>query len=85
MRSLSLYPCYIAVSSDGRYLTAGQIRERYGVSAMWIYRYMARRGFPKPVLFGGPTSARHWLISDVERGERERADSCKRSQADTML
>ena len=72
MRSLSLRPRYIAVSCDSRYLTAGQIRERFGVSAMWIYRYMARHGFPKPVQFGGPTSARHWLLSDIEQWEHER-------------
>jgi hypothetical protein len=33
----------IRVSDDARYLTAGQIRERFGVSDMWIYRYIKQR------------------------------------------
>jgi predicted DNA-binding transcriptional regulator AlpA len=61
------------VSSDVRYLTIGQIRERYGVSDMWVWRYMKRHGFPRPVQFGGPTSARHWKLSDLETWERDRA------------
>ncbi len=61
------------VSGDVRYLTIGQVRERYGVSAVWIWRYMRQHDFPKPVQFGGPTSARHWLLSTIESWERERA------------
>jgi predicted DNA-binding transcriptional regulator AlpA len=61
------------VSEDSRYLTIGQVRERFAVSDMWVWRYMRRHGFPKPVKFGGPTSARHWLISDIEHWERHRA------------
>src|SRR5271169_2184836 len=34
--------------------------------------YMQRHEFPKPVQFGGPTSARHWLRSEIEEWERER-------------
>ena len=63
----------IRVSDDTRYLTIGQVRERFGVSAMWIWRYMRRHDFPKPVQFGGPTSARHWLLTEIEQWERERA------------
>jgi predicted DNA-binding transcriptional regulator AlpA len=62
----------ICVSNDVHYLTVGQVRERYGVSAMWIWRHMRDHGFPKPVRFGGPKSARHWLVSAIEQWETER-------------
>jgi predicted DNA-binding transcriptional regulator AlpA len=63
----------IRVSEDARYLTAGQVRVRFGgVSDMWLWRYMRDHGFPKPARFGGRTSARHWLLSDIEKWERQR-------------
>ena len=63
----------VRVSDDIRYLTIGQVKRRYGdVSAMWVWRRMRDHGFPKPVHFGGPTSARHWLLADIENWERER-------------
>jgi predicted DNA-binding transcriptional regulator AlpA len=72
--SSSLLQHRIRVSDDVRYLTAGQVRVRFGgVSDMWLFRYMRDHGFPKPVKFGGPTSARHWRLVDVEQWERERA------------
>jgi predicted DNA-binding transcriptional regulator AlpA len=40
---------------------------------MWLWRYMRAHGFPKPVKFGGPTSARRWLLSEIEHWERQRA------------
>jgi predicted DNA-binding transcriptional regulator AlpA len=62
----------ISVSNDARYLTAGQVRVRFGgVSDMWIWRHMRDHGFPRPVRFGGPTSARHLLISDVVEWEQQ--------------
>lgn len=64
---------HIRVSDDARYLSIGQVRERYGVSDMWVYRHTRDHSFPKPVQFGGPTSARHWLLTDIEQWERERA------------
>jgi predicted DNA-binding transcriptional regulator AlpA len=63
----------IRVSDDTRYLTIGQVRERFGVSDMWVWRHMRDHEFPKPVQFGGPTSARHWLLTDIEQWERDRA------------
>jgi predicted DNA-binding transcriptional regulator AlpA len=63
----------IEVSIDTRYLTIGQVRERFGVSDMWVWRHMRDHGFPKPIQFGGKTSARHWLLSDIEQWERDRA------------
>ena len=66
----------IRVSDDVRYLTIGQVKLRYGgVSDMWVWRYMRQHGFPKPVQFGGPTSARHWLVADLEQWERVRSKS----------
>ena len=68
------------VSNDARYLTIGQVRERFGVSDMWVWRHMRHHGFPRPVQFGGPTSARHWLITDIEQWERERAKRSARPE-----
>ncbi len=73
--AISTFKHRIRVADDARYLTAGQVRERYGVSDMWLWRYMRQHGFPKPVQFGGPTSARHWKIAEIEEWERERANS----------
>jgi predicted DNA-binding transcriptional regulator AlpA len=70
--SISTIKKRIRVSDDARYLTAGQVRERFGVSDMWIYRHIKQHDIPKPVRFGGPTSARHWLRSDIEDWELER-------------
>jgi predicted DNA-binding transcriptional regulator AlpA len=72
VRAVSTRSHYIGVSNDSRYLSAGQIRERFGVSEMWIFRHMRDHGFPKPLRFGGPTSARHWLVSDVEEWEQQK-------------
>jgi predicted DNA-binding transcriptional regulator AlpA len=67
----------IRVSDDVRYLTIGQVKRRYGgVSDMWVHRRL-REGFPKPVRFGGPTSARHWLITDLEQWEHERISQAR--------
>jgi predicted DNA-binding transcriptional regulator AlpA len=63
----------IRVSDDVRFLTIGQVKRRYGnVSDMWIWRRLRDHAFPKPVRFGGPTSVRHWVLSDLERWERAR-------------
>jgi predicted DNA-binding transcriptional regulator AlpA len=71
----------IRISDDVRYLTIGQVKRRYGgVSDMWVWRYMRQHGFPKPVQFGGPTSARHWLVADLEQWERERSKSAEQSR-----
>jgi predicted DNA-binding transcriptional regulator AlpA len=70
--SISTIKKRFRVSDDARYFTAGQVRERFGVSDTWIYRHIKQHDFPKPVRFGGPTSARRWLRSDIEDWERER-------------
>jgi predicted DNA-binding transcriptional regulator AlpA len=69
---VSTIPHRLRVSGDTRFLTIGQVRERFNVSDMWVWRYMRNHGFPRPVKFGGPTSARHWLLADIEQWERER-------------
>jgi predicted DNA-binding transcriptional regulator AlpA len=79
MHVQSAIPHRIRVSDDVRYLTIGQVRERFGVSAMWVYRYMRDHRFPKPVRFGGKTSARHWLLSEIEEWERDRAKRYERA------
>ena len=63
----------IRVSDDARYLTIGQVRERFAVSDMWVWRHIRDHGFPRPIQFGGPTSARHWLLTDIEQWERSKA------------
>ncbi len=64
----------IFVADDPRYLTVGQVKRRFGdVSDMWVYRHTRDHGFPKAVKFGGPASARHWRLSEIEQWERERA------------
>lgn len=79
MRAVSTVSRRIEVSANARYLTIGQVRERYCVSDMWVYRHMRDHGFPKPVRFGGKTSARHWLLSEIEEWERTRAAANKKS------
>lgn len=60
----------IQVSDDAAFLTAGQIRERYHVSDMWIYRKL-KEGFPQPIRFGGAKCARRWRLADIEAWEAE--------------
>ncbi len=73
MRVLSQRPRHITVSNDSRYLTAAQIMERFGVSAMWIVRRMATDGFPRPIRFTrARTAPRFWLRFEIERWEDER-------------
>ena len=73
MRAVSTIKRHIEISTDARYLTIGQLRERFCVPDMWVWRHMRDYGFPKPVQFGGPTSARHWLLTDIEHWERSKA------------
>jgi predicted DNA-binding transcriptional regulator AlpA len=73
----------IRVSDDVRYLTIGQVKRRYGdVSDMWVWRHMRDHGFPKALQFGGPTSARHWRLSEIESWEIERAKRSARLRPD---
>jgi predicted DNA-binding transcriptional regulator AlpA len=59
---------------DQVYLTAAQVRARYGRSDMAIWRWLhdERMGFPQPYYF---TRYRHWKLADLERWEASRAAS----------
>jgi predicted DNA-binding transcriptional regulator AlpA len=58
--------------SESEYLTASQVRARYGgASDMWLFRRIRDHGFPAPVHFGTPI--RYFRISEVIRWEREAA------------
>ncbi len=72
MRIVSSTPHRFNASDDARYWTIGQVRQHFGVSAEWVRRHQKEHGFPKPVRFGGPSSARHWRVADVEAWERAR-------------
>jgi predicted DNA-binding transcriptional regulator AlpA len=74
------------VSDDPNYLSAGQVKRRFGdKSDMWIWRYIRQHGFPQPVRFGGPKSARHWRLSEIEEWERSRTLTQRRTdQHDTQ-
>ena len=65
----------ITISDDRQYMTIGQLCKRYSCSRMWIERRLkaAVLPFPKPLKFGGPTSARRWRLSEVEAWEVARA------------
>lgn len=55
--------------SDSEFLTASQVRQRYGnASRMWLFRRLAKDGFPQPVLFGGRN--RFFKLADLEVWER---------------
>lgn len=57
--------------SGAVYLTAAQVRARYGgVSHMWIERLLKRApDFPRPVTLGG-SILRFWRLSELETWER---------------
>jgi predicted DNA-binding transcriptional regulator AlpA len=54
----------IAQSDDVAFLTSGQVRERYGISNMWLHRKMLAGTFPRPVKLGGGR-LRFWRIADL--------------------
>jgi predicted DNA-binding transcriptional regulator AlpA len=72
VRELSSIQHRIAVSDGARFLTVGQVRERYGASDSWIVRRTADANFPKPIRFGSEHAARLRRIADLEAWEAER-------------
>jgi predicted DNA-binding transcriptional regulator AlpA len=62
------------VSSQDVFLKARRVRERYGVSHMWIERRQKDAGFPPPTFFGG---MRFWRLCDLERWETDQKTSPK--------
>jgi predicted DNA-binding transcriptional regulator AlpA len=56
------------------FLTAAQVRERYGlVSRMWIYRRMEDSSFPAPVRFA---RFRYWRATDLENWDGQMFAKC---------
>ena len=60
-----------SIPGDDRFLPARTVWERYGVTAMSLYRWLAdeQMDFPKPVYFG---RFRHWRLSDLIAWEMTR-------------
>jgi predicted DNA-binding transcriptional regulator AlpA len=60
--------------ADDRYLTAKQVRARYGdVSDMWLWRRLKDDSrFPKPIEI---CRRRYWRLSDLLVWERSRASA----------
>jgi predicted DNA-binding transcriptional regulator AlpA len=58
-------------NTDDRFLPARAVWERYGVTSMSLYRWLAdeKSGFPKPVYFG---RFRHWRFSELLAWEASR-------------
>jgi predicted DNA-binding transcriptional regulator AlpA len=53
------------------FLSAAQVRERYGVSFMWIERRLADHpDFPRPLYIG---RRRFWKLASLEAWERKLA------------
>ena len=66
----------INVSDDNGYMLVGDLMEHFGCSRMWITRKLADSDhpFPKPIKFGGATSARRWRRADVLEWERQKIE-----------
>ena len=73
MRIISIRSRRVEKSDDPRYVTAGELREWFGVSDMWIRRRIAEPDFPKPIKFTPSRSSRRfWRLADIEAWERKR-------------
>ena len=62
-------------SDDPVYLTAAQVKARYGrASDMWLWRRLRHDNFPQPIRLagGGSRSRRMWRRVDLEAWEAER-------------
>jgi predicted DNA-binding transcriptional regulator AlpA len=58
--------------SQKKYLTTPELRERWGVSHMFLERRLNEPGFPKPVKLGStPLAHRRWPLDQVEAYERD--------------
>jgi predicted DNA-binding transcriptional regulator AlpA len=77
--AVATIPHRIAVSDDDGYMLIGEVCERFRCSRMWVTRRLADPilPFPKPIKFGGPTSARRWRRADVLAWEVARAKNTK--------
>jgi predicted DNA-binding transcriptional regulator AlpA len=59
---------------DQTYLPAGQVRLRYGVSTMTIWRWLRRPslGFPSPTVIN---NRRYWKLCELETWEASRSNN----------
>jgi predicted DNA-binding transcriptional regulator AlpA len=73
--AFSSVPHRIIVSDDDAYMAIAEVCERFRVSRSWIERKLCDDvlPFPKPIQFGGKTSARRWRRADVIAWEVARA------------
>jgi predicted DNA-binding transcriptional regulator AlpA len=62
------------------YLPAGQVRSRYGISDMALWRWLRNEqmNFPRPLRLNG---RRYWKLADLEAWEASRADQRERVEA----
>ncbi len=58
-------------SGSPEFLTAADVRIQ--CSRMWIERRLRDNDFPRPIQFGGKTSAQRWALSKVVALECSRA------------
>jgi predicted DNA-binding transcriptional regulator AlpA len=65
-----------SIPGDDRFLPARAVWERYGVTSMSLYRWLAdeQMGFPRPIYFG---RFRHWRLSDLIAWEMARPNTGK--------
>ncbi len=59
-------------SPDSAFVPARKVWERYGVTAMTLYRWLRdeRMNFPQPTYLG---RFRYWRLSDLQAWERSRS------------
>jgi predicted DNA-binding transcriptional regulator AlpA len=68
-------PDYPIEPIDEVFRTSADIRRRYGVSDMWIFRRLADDPeFPKPIVV---KRRRYWKLSDLLRWERKHLEPAK--------
>ena len=54
------------VRQPSEFLTAFQVRARYGVGRMWIERRIKQSGFPRPFKFGGVSAVRITAVNGFD-------------------
>ncbi|RWD50873.1 MAG: AlpA family phage regulatory protein [Mesorhizobium sp.] len=59
-----------STTQSGGFLQARQVRERYNVSDMTIWRWLRDLDFPQPVYI---SRYRYWRVSDIEAWEARQA------------
>ena len=65
------------------FFTIAELRARYGVTDMCIWRWMHNRGFPAALRFGGPKNPRRWCPHEVEAWERQQLAATTPGKSET--